>query len=99
MDVSVTGIIDQKTYLENLGGTSAPLSPPGSSYEVETFKYRGVVFTSDESRNKGFDIRICKANAVLRELHCSVMTKQELSKSANLSVLKSVFVPILTYGH
>jgi len=27
MDVSVTGTIDQKTYLENLGGTSAPLSP------------------------------------------------------------------------
>ena len=30
---------------------------------------------------------------------CSVVTKWELSNTAKLSVLKSVFVPILTYGH
>ena len=36
--------------------------------QVETFKYLGVVFTSDGSRNKGIDTRIGKANAVLREL-------------------------------
>ena len=35
--------------------------------QVETFKKVGVVFTSDESRNKGTDTRIGKANAVLRE--------------------------------
>jgi len=34
--------------------------------EVETFKYLGVVFTSDGSRNKSIDTRIGKANAVLR---------------------------------
>jgi len=28
-----------------------------------------------------------------------VVTKQEISNTAKLSVLKSVFVPILTYGH
>ena len=66
---------------------------------METFKYLGVVFTSDESRNKGIDTRICKANAVLRELYCSVVTKRELSKNAKLAVSKSVFVPILAYGH
>jgi len=33
--------------------------------QVETFKYLGVVFTSDGSRNKGIDTRISKANAVL----------------------------------
>jgi len=31
MDVSVSGTIDQKMYLKNLGGFS-PLSPPGSAY-------------------------------------------------------------------
>jgi len=29
----------------------------------------------------------------------SVATKRELSNTAKLSVFKSVFVPILTYGH
>ena len=39
--------------------------------QVATFKYLGVVFTSDKSRNKGIDSRsrIGKANAVLRELY------------------------------
>jgi len=64
--------------------------------QVETFKYLEVVFTSDGSRNKGSDARTGKANAFLRELYCSVVTKRELSKTAKLSVLISVFVPILT---
>jgi len=67
--------------------------------QVEAFKYLGVVFTSDESRNKGIDTLIGKANAVLRELHCSVVTKRKFSKNAKLSVFKSVFVPNLTCGH
>jgi len=66
---------------------------------VEPFKYLGVAFTSDGSRNKGIDTRIGKANAVLRELYCSVVTKRALSKNARLSVFKWVFVPILTCGH
>jgi len=40
-----------------------------------------------------------KANALLRALHRSVVTKREISKTAKLSVFKSVFVPIITYGH
>ena len=38
-------------------------------------------------------------NAVLRELYRSVAPKRELSNTAKLSVFKSIFVPILTYGH
>jgi len=66
--------------------------------QVETFKYFRVVLASDRSRNKEIDTRIGKANAVLRELYCSVVAKWELSKTAKLSVFKSVFVPILTCG-
>ena len=67
--------------------------------QVETLMYlRVVLFTSDGSRNKEIDIRIVKASAVLRELYCSVVAKRELSKTAMLSVFKSVFVPILTCG-
>jgi len=57
-----------------------------------------MVFSSDGSRNKGIDTRIDKANAVLRELYFSVVTKRELLKTAKLTVFKSVFVPILACG-
>ena len=45
------------------------------------------------------DTRIGETNAVLRELYRSVATKRELSNTSKLSVLISIFVPILTYGH
>jgi len=51
---------------------------------VETCKYLGVVFTIDESRYKEIDTRIGEANAVVRELYCSVVTKRGLSKNAKL---------------
>ena len=35
----------------------------------------------------------------MRALHYSVVMKRELSKAAELSIFKTVFVPILTYGH
>jgi len=65
--------------------------------QVETFNYLGEVLTGDGSRNKEIDTRIGKANADLRELYCSVVTKRELSEIAKLSVFKSVFAPILTF--
>jgi len=40
-----------------------------------------------------------KANAVMRALQYSVVMKRELSKKAKLSVFRTVFVSILTYGH
>jgi len=39
---------------------------------VEKFKYLGVVFTSGGRWSEEIDTRIGKANAVLRELDCSV---------------------------
>ena len=41
-----------------------------------------LIFTSYRSRNKGIDTRIDTANAVLRGLYCSMVTKWELSKTA-----------------
>ena len=35
----------------------------------------------------------------MRALHYSAVIKRELSKKAKLSVFKTAFVPILTYGH
>jgi len=67
--------------------------------QVDKFKYLRVAITSDGRRYKELDTRIGKSNTVLRELYRSVTTKRELSNTAKLSVFKSVFVPILTYGH
>ena len=44
-------------------------------------------------------IRISKAGAVMHALHRSVVMKRELSSKAKLVVFRSIFVPILTYGH
>ena len=43
--------------------------------------------------------KLCKTSAGMRGLHCSVVMEKELSKKAKLSIFKTVFVPILTYGH
>ncbi|WP_214636687.1 hypothetical protein, partial [Mycobacterium tuberculosis] len=43
--------------------------------------------------------RIGAAGAVLRSLYRTVVTKRELSRKAKLSIYRSIFVPILTYGH
>ena len=67
--------------------------------QVETFRHPGVAFASDGRWSEEIDTRIGKANAVLRELYRYVFTKQEFSNTSKLSVFKSVFVPILIYGH
>ena len=67
--------------------------------QAEKFMYLGVAFTSDERQNEELCTRMSKASAVTQALHYSVVMKRELSKKAKLSILKTVFVPILTYGH
>jgi len=58
-----------------------------------------MVSTSDGKWSEEIDTRIGQANAVLRELYRSVVAKRELSNTVKLSVIGSVFVPILIYGH
>jgi len=67
--------------------------------QVEHFKFFEIVLPSDGRGNTEIDTQIRKVNGVLRELYRSVVTKREFSNTAKLSVLKSVFVPILIYGH
>jgi len=51
-------------------------------------------------RSVKIDTRIGKAKEALRERYRSAVTKQRnFSSTAKLSVFKSVFVLILTYGH
>jgi len=67
--------------------------------QVEKVKYIGVVFTSDRRWSEEIDARIGQTYAVLRELYCSVVTQRELSNTAGQSVIESIFLPILIYGH
>ena len=67
--------------------------------QSEKFKYLGTSFTSDGTQNSELDICVGKASAVMRQLHCSVVLKQELCTRAKLSIFRSVYVPTLTYGH
>jgi len=64
--------------------------------QVEKFKYKVVVVTSGGRRSDEADEWIAKANAVLRDIYRSVVTKRE-SSTAKPSVFKSVFVSILSY--
>ena len=67
--------------------------------QSEKFKYLGTSFTSDGTQNSELDICVGKASAVMRQLHCSVVLKQELCTRAKLSIFRSVYFPTLTYGH
>nr|XP_054595999.1 uncharacterized protein LOC129163073 [Nothobranchius furzeri] len=67
--------------------------------QVEEFKYLGVLFTSEGRRDREIDRRIGSASAVMRTLSRSVVGKRELSQKARLSIYRSIYVPILTYGH
>jgi len=71
----------------------------GRLYQVDKFKGVMVAFMSDGRWNQVIDTCIGKANAVLHELYRPLVSKREFPKNVKLSVFKSVFVPILTYGH
>ena len=72
--------------------------PCRSLKQVEKFKHLGVACTSDGKQDQELDVRLGKASVVMRALHHSVVLKHELSRKTKLSVFKSIFVPILTYG-
>ncbi|VDP15220.1 unnamed protein product [Soboliphyme baturini] len=72
--------------------------------QVEKFKYLGTIFTSDGTESDGkleeeMERRIGVASAVLRELARPIVTKAELILKSKLSMFKSIFIPILIYGH
>ena len=75
------------------------IEPTDSLKQIKKFKHLGVAFTSDGRQDSELDTRFGKASAVMRALHYSVVMKRKLSKKAKLSIFKTVFVPILTYGH
>uniref|UniRef100_A0A8C5CRJ5 Reverse transcriptase domain-containing protein n=1 Tax=Gadus morhua TaxID=8049 RepID=A0A8C5CRJ5_GADMO len=67
--------------------------------QVKEFKYLGVLFASEGTMEREIGRRIGAAGAVLRSLYRTVVTKRELSRKAKISIYRSIFVPILTYGH
>ncbi|TWW69186.1 R2DM Retrovirus-related Pol polyprotein from type II retrotransposable element, partial [Takifugu flavidus] len=66
--------------------------------QVEEFNL-GILFTSEGRMEREIDRRIGAASAVMRALNRSVMVMKELSRKAKLSIYRSIYVPVLTYGH
>ena len=66
---------------------------------MKEFKYLGILFSSEGTREREMGRRIGAAGAVLRSLCRTVVMKRELSQKAKLSIYRSIFVPTLTYGH
>ncbi|TWW70800.1 hypothetical protein D4764_17G0002830 [Takifugu flavidus] len=67
--------------------------------QVEEFKYLGILFTSEGRMEREIDRQIGAASAVMRALNRSVVVKKELSRNARLSINRSIYVLVLTYGH
>ena len=67
--------------------------------QTEKLKDLVVTFTNDGRQDEVLDVRSGKASAVMRALHYSVVLKWKLSRKEKLSMFKSIFVPIFTYGH
>ena len=67
--------------------------------QVEKFKYLGVAYTSDGRQDEELDTRIGKITPVMRALHYSVVMKRKLSKKKKLSIFKTIFFAIFTYGY
>lgn len=72
------------------------LSPFSTCLWWRSFKYLGILLTSDGKRDQEIDKWISSPTAVLQLLYRSVVLKQELSLRAKLSVYRSIYVPILT---
>ncbi|TWW69272.1 hypothetical protein D4764_18G0000780 [Takifugu flavidus] len=66
--------------------------------QVEEFKYLGILFTSEGRMEREIDKQIGAASAVMWALNRSVVVKKELSRKAKLSIYRSIYVPVLTYG-
>ena len=52
--------------------------------QSEKHKYLGVLFTNDGKQNSALDIHIGKSSAVIRQLHRSIVLKQEYCSKAKL---------------
>jgi len=73
-------------------------SPPIENFLARVLPRSGI-YRWRKAECQEIDTCIGKTNAVLREFCRSVATKRELANTVKLSVFKSIFVPILTYGH
>ncbi|TWW67224.1 hypothetical protein D4764_02G0002650 [Takifugu flavidus] len=67
--------------------------------QVEEFKYLRILFMSEGRMEREIDRRIGVASTAMRALNRSVVVKKELSRKAKLSIYRSIYVSILTYGH
>ena len=67
--------------------------------QVDRFKYLGLEYSSDRKQDGEIDPRIGMVSEIIRSLHRTMITKNELSLKTKLAIFKSVYRPTLIYGH
>ncbi|VDO93338.1 unnamed protein product [Soboliphyme baturini] len=93
-------VLQTKSLLLSRSPARCSIQVNGETKEqVEKFKYLEVVFTSDGEFEEEIARRTGVASDVLRQLARSTVTKTEVSLKTKLSVFKSIFIPMFTYGH
>ncbi|VDP15331.1 unnamed protein product [Soboliphyme baturini] len=85
---SFAGVITATVYQYKINGEAVE--------QMEKFKYLEVVFTSDGKFEEKIDRPIGAASGVLRELARPFVTKAELSLNIKLSLLKLIFILMVT---
>ena len=66
--------------------------------QVKQFKYLGVIVDSNGNQEAALNERIEKAIKVYCALNNRFIYKKEISRKTKMSVYKTVYRPVLTYG-
>lgn len=59
----------------------------------------GVLFRSEGRSERQINRRVGAAAAVFQLLYRYVVAKRELKQKAKISIYRSIFIPLTTYGH
>nr|CAH7736900.1 unnamed protein product [Callosobruchus chinensis] len=66
--------------------------------QVEAFKYLGIVIQGDGTMEVEIKERLMKASKLYHTLRRSFICKKEISRKTKITVYKTIFRPVLTFG-
>lgn len=88
-----------KIMIINARNTNMNITLNGKVVEkIETFKYLGVPINNKGNQEAEIVARMEGAARMYHAIRSNFLTKREVSRHTKISVYKSIFVPILTFG-